>query len=118
MYNYYRFKVGDIIRGLKFNGFSITNENMVAGEVVSVFDDSENMQISLLEHPEISVGVYLVPNDPRKFAYVSPMKELDTIISMLKNKDNFSLLEVDSLMPRILDYLEKDKLRKMVEQDD
>ena len=118
MYNYCKFKVGDIVKGLKWNGFSITNENMKAGEVVSVFDDSENMQIALLEHPELSVGVYLVPNDPRKFAYVNPMKEMDTLIAILKNRENHSLLDMDALLPRVLAYLEEDKLRKMVEQDD
>ena len=47
-----KFKVGDIVRGMKKSPYGITNENMTKGEVVAVgsYDDDDDIIVKVLEH--------------------------------------------------------------------
>lgn len=46
------FEVGDVVKGLKGNGYFITNEGMLRAEVVEVFKQApeHTMRINVLEH--------------------------------------------------------------------
>ena len=47
-----KFKVGDIVRGMKNSPYGITNENMTKGEVIAVgsYEDDDDIIVKVLEH--------------------------------------------------------------------
>lgn len=66
------FKVGDIICGIKNNGYSVTNERMKKAEVIRIYDTG--MSIKVLEHEndkEIS-NTYTVLNNDKPFKLLKP----------------------------------------------
>ncbi|MBO5843447.1 MAG: hypothetical protein J6Q96_01105 [Bacteroidales bacterium] len=65
------FKVGDKIRGLKGNGYYVTNEDMELAEVIEV-DNEGYMKIRILKHPEEKNQIYYTDNDSTKFELIKP----------------------------------------------
>ena len=73
-----KFRVGDIVKGIPGNSYSITNANMYKGEVVKASDDS--IVIKILEHESKDVigKEYTVENNGKNFELISlkkPTKE-------------------------------------------
>lgn len=99
-----KFKVGDIVKGIPDNGYSITNGDMYKGEVVNVSDDS--IVIKILDHKSKGlVGKeypvvwkeYQIENNEECFELISlkkPTKEellkmpIGTKITTNKDEDN------------------------------
>ena len=50
-----KFKVGDLVRGTKNSPYNITDEAMMLGEVVEVYEEAEDyeedIRVKILEHP-------------------------------------------------------------------
>lgn len=65
------FKKGDIIKGIKNNDYGITNEKMIKAEVIKLYEDSNMMDVKIIEHiDESKVGeTFIVLNDNTNFAY-------------------------------------------------
>lgn len=99
-----KFKVGDIVKGIPDNGYSITNGDMYKGEVVNVSDDS--IVIKILDHKSKKlVGKeypvvwkeYQIENNEKCFELISlkkPTKEellkmpIGTKITTNRDEDN------------------------------
>ena len=68
------FKVGDIICGIKNNGYGVTNERMKKAEVIKLYYHSAglNMKIKIIEHEKAEeIGKeYVVKNDNNTFRLV------------------------------------------------
>lgn len=72
------FKVGDIICGIKNNGYDVTNEHMTRAEVVKIVkiinndDISDVMIIKIIEHEKVSEisKIYSVTNCDKRFKLV------------------------------------------------
>ena len=64
------FKVGDIVRGLVNNGYGITNECMLAGEVISCSGEIMNIKIRSHVYEDQEGEEYDVCNSDRYFALV------------------------------------------------
>ena len=70
------FKVGDIICGIKRNGYSFTNENMKKAKVIKLYSDG-TMKIQVVEH-KFSYkrgNIYTVSNNSKKFMLVEKCKK-------------------------------------------
>jgi len=69
------FKVGDLIKGLKSNGYPFTDGNMYCAEVVELLDKS-NMLIKVLKHVDNSLvhGEYHVANSTMFFRLIEKHK--------------------------------------------
>ena len=63
------FKVGDRIQGKEGNGYSITNENLIEGEVIELGHDRKTMLVKILQTKEgFSLGEqYWVDNNENEF---------------------------------------------------
>lgn len=85
-----KFKVDDIVRGIKGNGHSITNEHMIKGKVVSTYKDQVGvykMKVRVLEHinPWLVDDIeYTVDNSTSKFELVKKVPE----VIVIYRKDN------------------------------
>lgn len=74
------FKVGDIICGIKNNGYDVTNEHMTRAEVVKIVkiinnDDIDDiMMIKIIDHKKVSEisKIYSVTNCDKRFKLVKP----------------------------------------------
>ena len=65
-----KFKVGDKIKGIKGNGYPITNEQMLEAEVVEIFGNE--MDIKVKNHNDAyRIGsFYIVPNSTEEFELI------------------------------------------------
>lgn len=65
-----KFKVGDKIKGIKGNGYPITNEQMLEAEVVEIFGNE--MKIKVKNHNDAyRIGsFYIVPNSTEEFELI------------------------------------------------
>lgn len=74
------FKVGDIICGIKNNGYDVTNEHMTRAEVVKIVkiinndDINDFMIIKIVDHKKVSEisKIYSVINCDKRFKLVKP----------------------------------------------
>lgn len=91
-----KFKVGDIIRGKKYNGYSVTNINMTLAEVIKVSNDYTVMEIRVLCHknPYHIEDEYVVKNDDSKFELVKDYKEI-----VIRQFDGKEIIAVDNRHP-------------------
>ena len=82
-----KFKVGDIIRGKKDNGYMWTDGLMTKGKVIEV-DDCDDMRIEILEHTYVDVigKRYNVDNNDNEFELVNT--ELDKLQRKLEKHEN------------------------------
>ncbi len=91
------FKVGDIIKGKKDNGYDFTNENMTKAKVIET--NKEYMKIEIIEHKNKCniISIYAVDNSSDRFEiveYQKPTKKellampVGTKITTADNKDN------------------------------
>ncbi|MFW6243121.1 MAG: hypothetical protein ACOC2W_03085 [bacterium] len=65
------FQVGDIIKGKKNNGYTVTNQDMYKGEVVDIYINKNKIKIKVLEHKveDFEGNEYKVGNSNRYFEY-------------------------------------------------
>lgn len=112
-----KFKVGDKIKGLKNNGYGVTNERMYLGEVKEVSRGyNDYMEIVVLEHqnPMFIGSTYDVLNSKDKFKIVKSKN--GKFFKKLPN--NFTgTLEVENgfiVEKEILDDTEKEYLRAVI----
>ena len=107
------FKVGDKIKGINDN-YSITNENMLMGEVTSVFGNK--MMIRILKHTNSAYenAEYGAKNSKKYFALVNEEK---TFFKRLPN-DYTGTLEIENGYivenKEILDKVEKEYLENFL----
>ena len=68
------FKVGDIIKGKKDNGYDFTNENMTKAKVIET--NKECMKIEIIEHKNTCniTSIYAVDNSSDRFEIVEYQK--------------------------------------------
>lgn len=64
-----KFKVGDIIKGKKDNGYGFTEERMTKAEVIDVFGDNMNIKILEHENKEHVGSTIIVDNTFTKFEF-------------------------------------------------
>lgn len=108
------FKVGDKIKGLRGNGYGITSENMLMGEVVEVINDG--MMIKVLKHTNkiFENGEYFADNSKEYFALVNEAK---TFFKRLPS-DFTGTLEIENGYivehKEILDKVEKEYLENFL----
>ena len=108
------FKVGDKIKGLNDNRYAITNENMLIGEVTSVFGNK--MMIRILKHTNKAYenAEYGAKNSKKYFALVNEEK---TFFKRLPN-DYTGTLEIENGYivenKEILDKVEKEYLENFL----
>lgn len=108
------FKVGDKIKGLRGNGYGITNENMLIGKVIEVFDNE--MMIKVLKHTDevFENKKYYTKNSKEYFALVNEEK---TFFKRLPN-DFTGTLEIENGYivenKEILDKVEKEYLENFL----
>lgn len=72
------FEIGDIICGIKNNGYSITNERMKKAEVVRIYD--KGMSIKILEH-----------EDDKEISNIFPVLNNDKQFKLVKRDENKSI---------------------------
>lgn len=108
------FKVGDKIKGLKGNGYAITNENMLMGEVIKV--SSDGMLIKILKHTnrDYENEEYGAKNSKKRFLLIS---EKRNFFKRLPN-DFTGTLEIENGYivehKEILDKVEKEYLENFI----
>lgn len=108
------FKVGDKIKGLKCNGYAITNKDMLIGEVTSVFGNK--MIIKVLKHTNRAYenNEYCVKTSKKYFSLISEEK---TFFKRLPN-DFTGTLEIENGYvvenKEILDKVEKEYLENFL----
>lgn len=108
------FKIGDKIKGLRCNGYEITNENMLMGEVISTF--SGKMFIKTLNHTNKAYEnkEYSVVNSKERFALVNEEKNFfkrlpNNFTGTLEIKDGYVVEKKE-----ILDKVEKEYLENFL----
>ena len=76
-----KFKVGDIVKGIRNNSYGITNHRMTRAEVISA--DDYDMKVKILEHDRSNrVGEkYTVDNSDTEFELVCSATE--SIVTVL-----------------------------------
>lgn len=108
------FKVGDKIKGLRDNGYGVTNENMLVGAVTDVFDNE--MRIKVLNHTNKAYENkhYHADNSKEYFALVNEAK---TFFKRLPS-DFTGTLEIENGYivehKEILDKVEKEYLENFL----
>lgn len=108
------FKVGDKIKGLNDNGYAITNENMLMGEVIKV--SSDGMLIRILKHTNRAYenAEYGAKNSKKRFLLIS---EKRNFFKRLPN-DYTGTLEIENGYivenKEILDKVEKEYLENFL----
>lgn len=108
------FKVGDKIKGLKGNGYAITSENMLMGEVVEVINGG--MMIRILKHTnrDYENEEYGAKNSKKYFALVNEEK---TFFKRLPNDFTGTLSVENGYIvenEEILDKVEKEYLENFL----
>lgn len=108
------FKVGDKIKGLNDNGYAITNENMLIGEVLNTYGGF--LIVKILKHTDKNCEGenYWVKNSKKYFALVNEEK---TFFKRLPN-DYTGTLEIENGYivenKEILDKVEKEYLENFL----
>lgn len=108
------FKVGDKIKGLKGNRYAITNENMLIGEVTSVFGNK--MMIRILKHTNKAYenAEYSAKNSKKCFLLISEkrnfFKRLPNDFTGTLSVENGYIVE----NKEILDKVEKEYLENFL----
>ena len=111
------FKVGDIIRGKKNNGYGMTNENMYAAKVIALKISGE-MRIKVLNHKcRQEIGVeYDVMNNSELFELIKENKFYKTLPNDFSGKLTIEKGQVIKKEDKkeILDEVEKEYLRAVI----
>lgn len=111
------FKVGDIIRGKKNNGYGMTNENMYNAKVIALKISGE-MRIKVLNHKcRQEIGVeYDVMNNSELFELIKENKFYKTLPNDFSGKltiEKGQVIEKEE-KKEILDEVEKEYLRAVI----
>ena len=111
------FKVGDIIRGKKNNGYGMTNENMYTAKVIALKISGE-MRIKVLNHKRRQeIGVeYDVMNNSELFELIKENKFYKTLPDDFSGKltiEKGQVVEKEE-KEKILDEVEKEYLRAVI----
>ena len=116
------FKVGDIIRGKKNNGYGMTNENMYKAKVIALninsYEEGREMRIKVLNHKcRQEIGVeYDVMNNSELFELIKENKFYKTLPNDFSGKLTIEKGQVIKKEDKkeILDEVEKEYLRAVI----
>ena len=86
-------KVGDFVKGLPNNGYSVANEDMTKGVVTKVVEDA--VEVKIINHKKNFIGVFNVCAD--KFEVIGHVKKFNRaeVLDLLKNGCKKVILDYD-----------------------